>query len=578
MDKVSVLYLSFLYFALASWESTLNNGTLGGFFTLDEINTDMSTIINSFPDLASGGSIGQSSKGVNINFIKLAGQGIPSYEKGGALVTSSLYSGYPTNPSLVMFLLKDFANNYSKNSIERSILLKTNIYFIPVINVDAYKQMEQSYTEGSSFEVVTKNFKDTGCENSTQAGVNLDRNWEFNWGNSTGDSSNNPCDPKYRGSSAFSESETSSVKNFIIDKNITVWIHFDEDKNVYILPYTSMSMDPITVPDPMFGWAYNDLKSFFPLVNISYGTAKKIDGKLEDGTLIDFALSKGIFSMKGEIAPYDKSENIMTYFNPHLQSALWNLDGASYSLEGEYYFNWYECYEYPDYCQNNDSSIFFENEFYITNYGFKNAKSIALNFTWNYADNIPGYNFSLQTNGYYALYRIMDDENITDYINIDFSNIEADDTSISAEILFDVPALTYVDFIFYIEGTRPNSKDKMNSYWNISINHAGLPDAEALKTNIDWDISLDSDNKSSSDDDSHISKGAVIGITIGVIVIFLIIVIGLIIYIRQRRREANSGLMKQTYEPAFKDSQPSKGFSPPFEIQIPPERFEPQRI
>mmetsp|Transcript_21653 Transcript_21653/g.21402 ORF Transcript_21653/g.21402 Transcript_21653/m.21402 type:complete len:103 (+) Transcript_21653:394-702(+) len=101
---------------------------------------------------------------------------------------------------------------------------------------------------------------------------------------------------------------------------------------------------------------------------------------------------------------------------------------------------------------------------FITNDGFKEAKSIVLNFTWNYADNIPGYSFSLQTRGYYILYRIMDEQNATDYIYIDFSNIETDDTSISAEIYFDIPALTYVDFIYYIEGSRPSSKNKMNSY------------------------------------------------------------------------------------------------------------------
>lgn len=51
---------------------------------------------------------------------------------------------------------------------------------------------------------------------SEDVGVDLNRNYDFQFGKDEIGSSGNPCDEQYRGEHAFSESETAAVRDFIL--------------------------------------------------------------------------------------------------------------------------------------------------------------------------------------------------------------------------------------------------------------------------------------------------------------------------------------------------------------------------
>ena len=70
-----------------------------------------------------------------------------------------------------------------------------------------------------------KNRKDTGCGEGTNRGVDINRNFGFNWGTNDLGSSPEPCSPIYRGESAFSEPETSVLKDFMLNKNFRNVLH-----------------------------------------------------------------------------------------------------------------------------------------------------------------------------------------------------------------------------------------------------------------------------------------------------------------------------------------------------------------
>ncbi|CAG9330608.1 unnamed protein product [Blepharisma stoltei] len=557
MKFSAVIFVSLIYFILASWQQSLNNGTLGGFFTLEEINNDLNRISSQFSNIATFGSVGKSALGIDINYVQLIGDGLPTADKGGVLITSSLYAGYPANPSFVMYLLKDFANLYSEDSYERSILLTTNIWFVPVVNVDAYNIMQESY-KGSSFQVIKKNSKDTGCANSAGDGVNLDRNWDFKWGHSDEGSSSDPCDEEYRGTAAFSEVESKILRDFLIGKNITTWLHYEGEGDLYILPYTSMNITEITTPDPMFKGVYANLTAQMQKLNIIYGLSKQINGKYEDGTVIDYALSRGIFSFQGQVGSDSKNitGDIISYFKPHFEIALWNIFGASFYIEAHFYDELYKCRDWPGYCLHNESAVFFYGEMVMNNYGFTAAKHMLLNVTFDYEESY-GYRFSLQNTSSYIITSIVTGKNVTDYVPILFDEIYSEKRLIWGVVSLDIPAMSAMYFGFVLESPMQKKEHHFRVDWNVTLDNIYLPKSESIVIETSDHVQMSyADNGGGS---SGLSQGAIAGLVIGLLVAILII-IGLVWYLCRRRRFEES-LIKQAYQHAPKDSKQLKGFS-----------------
>merc|ERR1719232_2587492 len=68
-------------------------------------------------------------------------------------------------------------------------------------------------------------------------GTDPNRNWGYNWG--LVGASSNPCDDRYRGTSAFSEPETSAVGSFIFKrrKEIQLYLTFHSYGQMILYPW-----------------------------------------------------------------------------------------------------------------------------------------------------------------------------------------------------------------------------------------------------------------------------------------------------------------------------------------------------
>ena len=78
------------------------------------------------------------------------------------------------------------------------------------------------------------NPQNSNCNTGTQQGVDLNRNYGYNWGANNSGSSGNPCSAVYRGSSAFSEPETEAVSNFILSREFNNALHYHSYSNLLI--------------------------------------------------------------------------------------------------------------------------------------------------------------------------------------------------------------------------------------------------------------------------------------------------------------------------------------------------------
>jgi hypothetical protein len=109
------------------------------------------------------------------------------------------------------------------------------VYFVPMVNPDGLVYNEQTYPNGGA--TWRKNRRDNG---GGVYGVDLNRNYDYEWGCDWG-SSGNPSDPTYRGPAAESEPAIQAMCAFIDSRDFAVSQSYHSSGSQVLLPwgYTS---------------------------------------------------------------------------------------------------------------------------------------------------------------------------------------------------------------------------------------------------------------------------------------------------------------------------------------------------
>lgn len=95
---------------------------------------------------------------------------------------------------------------------ERDLLMKADIYVLPITNVDGY-----AYTWAT--DRMWRKTRSPNTENATCPGTDPNRNWQTPaWADDIG-SSGDPCSSTFRGSHPFSEPCVQNVRDFVKDKH-----------------------------------------------------------------------------------------------------------------------------------------------------------------------------------------------------------------------------------------------------------------------------------------------------------------------------------------------------------------------
>ena len=200
------------------------------------------------------------------------------------------------------------------------ILSTTNIYFLPIINIEAYKYNSKMYlkTDSLSFYYVRKNRRPNNKKEciKSQIGVDLNRNYDYYFANENGGSSNDPCDTEYRGEYPFSEPETNNIKNFIdTHPDIKIAINYHSFGNIVIIPFNYLnankSLEKLEKNFPIHYKMYQDFRkeANYPK-NFLFGNADKTINYLTNGEATDWLLGKkNILSFSPELGNGEKNSS-----------------------------------------------------------------------------------------------------------------------------------------------------------------------------------------------------------------------------------------------------------------------------
>jgi len=182
------------------------------------------------PDLASVTSLGNSWESRPLWMIHVHAPGAPADRKA-IIYHGGQHAREWITPTVPLYLADRLINGYDTDPAIRALLDRVSFYLVPVMNPDGYV-----YT-WTTYRLWRKNRRNNG---GGVYGVDLNRNWGYQWGGVG--ASTSPSNDTYRGPSAFSEPETTAMRNFIqAHTNIVAHIDFHCYSQLLLWPwgYTS---------------------------------------------------------------------------------------------------------------------------------------------------------------------------------------------------------------------------------------------------------------------------------------------------------------------------------------------------
>jgi len=181
--------------------------------TLAELETRMQFYATNYPALATFSTIGTSIQGRTLKMLRITGPGSTT-NRPAIVVQANQHAREWITPHAAMYMIDRFCETYATDNRIKNVVDKLDIHIIVSTNPDGY-----AYSHDSNHPTWRKNRRAntnnpaSGC--STTFGVDLNRNWGYQWGFDNNGSSGTCSSETYRGVAAFSEPELAGIKALV---------------------------------------------------------------------------------------------------------------------------------------------------------------------------------------------------------------------------------------------------------------------------------------------------------------------------------------------------------------------------
>ncbi|PIQ08768.1 MAG: hypothetical protein COW71_10025 [Ignavibacteriales bacterium CG18_big_fil_WC_8_21_14_2_50_31_20] len=271
-------------------------GSMGGNYTLKEVWEKIDEMISNYPNLISvKDSIGASLENRPIYAVKISDNPNINEDEPEVLYTALIHAREPESMMQMFYFMYYLLENYGTEAEVTYLIDNREMYFIPVINPDGYAYNEAISPNGGGMWRKNRQYNSDGSH-----GVDLNRNFGYKWGYDNSGSSANPSSETYRGSSAFSEPETETIRQYCINHDFKLALNYHSYGNLLITPWGYI---PKATPDSTF---YSEIATdMTQFNNYQWGYSEAIiysvNGDSDDWFYGDQSEKNKIFAMTPEI-------------------------------------------------------------------------------------------------------------------------------------------------------------------------------------------------------------------------------------------------------------------------------------
>jgi len=238
-----------------------------------EIENVLLELNSTYPEITDVFSIGKSWKNRTIYCLRLTNESY-DYPKPAILFVGYHHAREPITAELALYFAVELATNYGQSEAITSILNKTELFIIVALNPDGFETVEQNdwqrknscpidedgdglvdedppedEDEDGRVEYLWDYYSGfvrwEGWDNDGDGvngedwigGVDLNRNYGYEWNASTASGSPNPEDEDYKGSSPFSEPETRALRDLVMQYDFRYAISLHSGADVILYPW-----------------------------------------------------------------------------------------------------------------------------------------------------------------------------------------------------------------------------------------------------------------------------------------------------------------------------------------------------
>lgn len=224
-------------------------GSMGGYHTYLEMLTVLDSMQAKFPHLISiKDTVADihTHEGRPIHWLRVSDNPNVDEDEPEVLYTALHHAREANSISQMIFYLWYLLENYDKNAQIKFLVDNTEMYFVPCVNPDGYVYNQRIDPDGGGLWRKNRYVN----ELNDTVGVDLNRNYGFEWGiDDTGSSPDENSDT-YRGPGPFSEPETQAIRDFANEHSFVTALNYHTYGNLLIHPWGFNDMP--TAEDDIF--------------------------------------------------------------------------------------------------------------------------------------------------------------------------------------------------------------------------------------------------------------------------------------------------------------------------------------
>lgn len=311
-------------------------GSMGGFLTYQEMLGNLDAMRTQYPDLISEKAPiegFETIEGRPIYWLQISDN--PDQEEAGEeqiFYNAVHHAREAASLAQLIYYMWYLLENYETNDEVKFLVDNTAMYFVPCINPDGYIYNETIAPNGGGL------WRKNRRQNADGSyGVDLNRNYGYEWGYDDIGSSTDPSSNTYRGTAGFSEPETAAIKSFCEAHNFKITLNYHSYGNLLIYPWGYS--DQLTADSTLFK---NMAAAMSRENNFFAGTGSQTVGYTVNGDSDDWMYGdRNIFSYTPEVGTTGfwptQPEIIPICKTTTLQNltAAWLLHGVGILSRGE---------------------------------------------------------------------------------------------------------------------------------------------------------------------------------------------------------------------------------------------------
>jgi len=312
-------------------------GSMGYYFTLDEIYEIFSEIENKYPSLIRKDSIGVTFENRHIYAFHIGKDSVKnSLILPRTLITSVHHAREAITPTITCYFVQDFFEKVeNQDPFCLFILNHSPITIIPCLNPDGYEYNRLTYPNGGGMWRKNRRI----VPKTDGIGVDPNRNYgpkEF-WDAPINGSSKDGEDETFRGDSAFSEAETWAIKTLHEKYNFKTALNFHSKGNMIVTPVSYEDKHPYDDKTFHYFCAHHTAKSRHPFGKVIQMLNYYVRGSSDD--YLYLGTSKKVLSVTPEVGnSHDGFWPVRSQIFSHVNATIPSIYSAIRSTNGIPYF------------------------------------------------------------------------------------------------------------------------------------------------------------------------------------------------------------------------------------------------